>query len=294
MSLTDTQIQQFEDDGYLVLPVLLPLAASAPLRQELSEIVEYEARQAFAAGKVPEAFAEHPFATRLVKLCESAEDPLEMKEAVTGGKRLKTDAVFKLWTHPTLVDVIEQLIGPEVLAHPQFAVRSKMAFQARFPEIADDVFHQDSAFLTEDSESTRMVNCWMPLVDVTVDMGAIEFVRGSHKWGTLQRGNAAKIGVEHYSPGDVVSCPINLGGALLYHKETAHRSVTNTTDKVRWSIDIRFSDLTAPSGRPVRGFVARSRAHPEAVAEDYYRDWARFFDNEETGKAHRPRPPVKL
>ena len=294
MPLTDTQIQQFEEDGYLVLPDLLPREASAPLRQELVDIVEFEARQAHAAGKVTETFAEFPFEKRLVNLCEAADDPWEMKQAVTGGKRLKTDAVFKLWTHPILVDVIEQLVGPEILAHPQFAVRSKMAFQARLPEIADDVFHQDSGFLSEDSENTRMVNCWMPLVDVTQDMGALQFVRGSHKWGTLQRGGTAKIGEEHYAPEDVVSCPVPLGGALLYHKETAHRSVTNTTDKVRWSIDIRFSDLTAPSGRPVRGFVARSKAHPEQVATDYYRDWARFFDNDTTSARNRPRPPAKL
>jgi phytanoyl-CoA hydroxylase len=294
MPLTDAQIQQFEDEGFLALPDLLPLEASAPLRQELADIVEFEARQALAAGTIPETFPEYPFEKRLVKLCGVAADPEEMKEAVTGGKRLKTEAVFKLWTHPILVDVIEQLIGPEILAHPQFAVRSKMAFQAALPEIADDLFHQDSGFLLEESEGTRMVNCWMPLVDVNQDMGAIQFVRGSHKWGTLRRGNTPLVGREHYSPEDVASCPIGLGGALLYHKETAHRSVTNTTDKARWSIDIRFSDLTAPSGRPVRGFVARSRANPDTVAKHYYDDWARFFDNEETSAPHRPRPPVKL
>ena len=294
MPLTDDQIQRFEVEGYLVLPDLLPLEASAPLRQELADIVEFEARRAYAADKVPEIFSEFNFDKRLVKLCESVEDPEELKEAVTGGKRLKTEAVFKLWTHPILVDVIEQLVGPEILAHPQFAVRSKMAFQARLPEIADDIFHQDSGFLLEESDSTRMVNCWMPLIDVTQDMGAIQFVRGSHKWGTLKRGNSATVSADHYSPEDVVSCPVGLGGALLYHKETAHRSVTNTTDKARWSIDVRFSDLTAPSGRAVRGFVARSRAHPETVAKHYYRDWARYFDNEETSVEHRPRPPVKL
>ena len=294
MTLSNSQIQHFEDDGYLILPDLLPAEASAPLRQELADIVEFEARKAQAAGKVPETFAEYPFEKRLVKLCEAADDPLEMKEAVTGGKRQKTDGVFKLWTHRILVDVIEQLVGPEILAHPQFAVRSKMAFQAQFPEIADDLFHQDSGFLLEDSEDTRMVNCWMPLVDVTQDMGALQFVRGSHKWGTLHREGPEKIGEEHYSPEDVVTCPANLGGVLLYHKETAHRSVINTTDKVRWSIDIRFSDLTAPSGRPMRGFVARSKAHPEQVATHYYRDWAVFFDNEATSAPHRPRPPVKL
>ena len=294
MPLSNAQIRRFEDDGYLVLPDLLSPEASAPLRQELADIVEFEARQAHAAGTVPETFAEYPFEKRLVKLCEAADDPLEMKEAVTGGKRLKTEAVFKLWTNPILVDVIEQLIGPEILAHPQFAVRSKMAFQARFPEIADDTFHQDSGFLLEDSEATRMVNCWMPLVDVALEMGAIQFVRGSHRWGTLQREGPPKISAEHYSPEDVVSCPVNLGSALLYHKETAHRSVTNTTDKARWSIDLRFSDLTAPSGRAMRGFVARSRAHPEQVATHYYRDWAVFFDNEATPAPHRPRPPVKL
>ena len=294
MRLSDTQIQQFEDEGFLALPGLLPAEASAPLRQELADIVEFEARKFHAAGKVPDTFADLAFEYRLTKLCEAAVDPEEMKEAVTGGKRLKTDAVFQLWTQPVLLDVVEDLIGPEILAHPQFAVRSKMAFQQQFPEIADDYFHQDGGLLTEDSHDTRMVNCWMPLLDVSREMGAMQFVRGSHKWGILENLDRVRVGEEHYSESDVVDCPIGLGGALLFHKETAHRSLPNTTDTVRWSIDIRFSDLTAPSGRNHPGFVARSKAQPEKVATDYYRDWARFFEDESVSEPHRPRPPVTL
>ena len=102
MPLTDAQIRHFEEEGYLVLPDLLPVEASAPLRQELTDIVEFEARRFHAAGKVPDTFDAAPFDKRLVKLCEAADDPQELKEAVTGGKRMKTESVFKLWTHPVL------------------------------------------------------------------------------------------------------------------------------------------------------------------------------------------------
>ena len=293
MRLTEAQIQQFEDEGFLAISGLLPPEALTPLRQELADVVEFEARRFHAAGKVPDMFADSPFEYRLAKMCEAAVDPEEMQEAVTGGKRHKTDAMFKLWTQPALLDVVEDLIGPEILAHPQFALRAKMAFQQRFPEVAGDAFHQDGALLTEDSRATRMVNCWMPLLDVTADMGAIQFVRGSHNWGILD-GGGSYIGGEHYSDDDIATCPIGLGGALLFQKETAHRSVPNSTDKVRWSIDIRFSDLTAPSGRNLPGFVARSKANPEKIATDYYRDWASLFEDESISEAHRPRPPVTL
>ena len=291
MPLTDAQIRHFEEQGYLVLPGLLPLEASAPLRRELADIVEFEARRFHAAGKVPETFAEAPFEKRLVKLCEAADDPQEMKEAVTGGKRMKTEAVFKLWTHPVLLDAVEQLIGPEILAHPQFALRSKMAFQARFPAIADDIFHQDGGFLLEESKHTRMVNCWMPLVDVTRDMGAIQFVRGSHKLETVfphrlehEIGHPESwylyIAEEDMPAGERVRVDVPLGAVLWHQNMLVHRSTENHSDKVRWTCDLRYQQPGLPTGFPATTSLVPIRKSDDP---DYRLDWDSWISEGQEG-----------
>ncbi len=56
-----------------------------------------------------------------------------------------------------------------------------------------------------------------------------------------------------------------------------HRSVPNTSNVIRWSLDLRYCDRRKPTGRAdVPGFVVRSRQAPEAMARDW-RDWAALF-----------------
>lgn len=40
--------------------------------------------------------------------------------------KYKNPGMFTLRTAPALLDIVESLIGPEILAHPQYALRAKM------------------------------------------------------------------------------------------------------------------------------------------------------------------------
>ena len=64
---------------------------------------------------------------------------------------------------------------------------------------------------------------------------------------------------------------------LIQHK-TIHRSIPNHSDHIRWSLDLRYSDPAQPSGRDgVPGFIARSQANPESVAQSVD-DWLALFE----------------
>jgi len=64
---------------------------------------------------------------------------------------------------------------------------------------------------------------------------------------------------------------------LITMERVFHRSIPNTTDTVRWSVDTRYSCIGLPTGREqVPGFVARSRATPECVAGSHH-DWIQAF-----------------
>ena len=58
---------------------------------------------------------------------------------------------------------------------------------------------------------------------------------------------------------------------------TKHAALTNTSDGIRWSFDLRYHPVGEPTGRPAfPGFVARSRQHPETAVTNW-REWERVW-----------------
>jgi hypothetical protein len=57
---------------------------------------------------------------------------------------------------------------------------------------------------------------------------------------------------------------------LLLHKLTEHSSLSNNSDGIRWSFDLRYQPVGQPTGRPVfPDFVVRSRSRPDAEVRDW-------------------------
>jgi hypothetical protein len=71
--------------------------------------------------------------------------------------------------------------------------------------------------------------------------------------------------------------PMRRGDALLMHKLTVHASLSNHSDNIRWSFDLRYNPIGQPTGRSAfPGFIARSRTHPETELRDPA-EWARSW-----------------
>ena len=277
--LTPGQVQEFHADGFLIARELLPGAALQPLIGELEQKVEEAISTAVQRGLLGEAdiFAGAPFSTRLGQVIAVCAEPNWLWQEVHG-KQHKSAGMFSLRTCPSLLDAVESLIGPEIFAHPQTVLRAKL------PDHAETVvpWHQDLAYLKpEEAGDTLVVNLWIPLVDATAANGCMQVLRGSHRAGLLphdQRETIYKgIAEENLPEGEIVTCEVAVGDALLTMERVLHRSIPNTTQTVRWSLDTRYSRLGLPTGRKrVPGFVARSRAAPERVARSH-RDWVQAF-----------------
>ena len=114
-----------------------------------------------------------------------------------------------------------------------------------------------------------------------METGALQVIPGSHRWGLIPHTRVSGyLGLrdEDLPPHETADCPVMLGGALLIQHATIHRSIPNTSDRVRWSLDIRYSDPGQPTGRAeVPGFIVRSRAHPERVATSHL-DWLALME----------------
>lgn len=271
--LSGKQLSTYLNDGYLLLEYVLAHADLQPLIDDIADGIDRKAREAASDGKLSDPFKDEPYDRRLACLRDAMDDASEIERAVTG-KRLKTAGMFAVITHQAILDIVESVIGPEILAHPQFNCQAKMPNEAR----SQIPWHQDLGFLRPEAEATFMVNFWIPLVDVSVENGCLEVIPGSHRAGLMPHGQVAGYPNEGIRAGWVpdgvpVACPVRKGGMVVFQHKTAHRSFPNRTDRIRWSLDIRYSDPSKPTGRDeVPGFLARSDAHPESVAKTHL-DW---------------------
>jgi ectoine hydroxylase-related dioxygenase (phytanoyl-CoA dioxygenase family) len=202
-------------------------------------------------------------------IAEAVDDPADGLRQLNG--KLRTEGMFRVFTEPALIDIVESVIGPEILAHPQFNVRAKLPNQ----DATVVPWHQDLGYLQADAEETFMVNFWIPLVDATLDNGCMEVICGSHRTPLFEHeqglgpaGNFKGVRDQDLPPGERVLCPVREGGVLLIQHKTFHRSLPNNSDHIRWSLDLRYSDPDMPTGRDdVPGFITRSRRRPDSVCD---------------------------
>jgi len=275
--LSAEQIRCFTEEGYLVLTGAVDPAMFQPLVEEFAAIIDERARRAQAAGRLAEVYADAPFERRMALLYRemTEEDAADLWRTVHG-KNQKTAGMFGVITHPALLDIVESLIGPEILAHPQFNSRAKLPHH----QATVVPWHQDLGYLREEADQTFMVNFWIPLVDAPLESGPLQVIPGSHRWGLIPHSHVdGYLGIPEgeLPPHTVVDCPMRVGDLLLIQHKTVHRSTPNVSDRVRWSLDLRYSDPAQPTGRDeVPGFIARSRTNPEACARTY-RDWLALF-----------------
>ena len=278
--LTEQQLAFFREEGYLLVDDAIDPAVLQPFRAELDGNIDAFARAALADGRLSNAHAEEPFERRLHALALELDDPAPLLDLGRGKQR--TPGMFRIYCCPSLLDIVESVIGPEILAHPQFNVRAKRPYQ----DEGVVPWHQDLGYLQPDAEETFMVNLWIPLVDATRENGCMEVIAGSHRApligherGMGPAGNFKGVVDERLPDGEHVLCPVRVGGVLLTQHKTMHRSIPNVSDHIRWSLDLRYSHPDLPTGRQqVPGFIARSRRDPASVCPSA-EEWARIVES---------------
>ncbi|MEM7125633.1 MAG: phytanoyl-CoA dioxygenase family protein [Chloroflexota bacterium] len=281
VNITTEQIQQFKTDGFLIVRDLLPPEALHPLISELESKVDEAARKAVQQGLLDDAntFDDAPFDMRLALISEACSERTWPWKTYFSRQKPISAGMFTLRTAPALLEITEALIGPEILAHPQFSLRAKMPEM----EIMDIPWHQDLAYLVpEEAGETLVVNFWIPLAKATVENGCMQVIRGSHRTGLIPH-NYQITTPDHKGPrgianddlpsDEIVTCEVDIGDVLMTTERVVHRSLPNRSKTVRWSVDTRYSRIGLPTGRSnVPGFVACSRQNPHSVAQSD-RDW---------------------
>ncbi|MEL6734629.1 MAG: phytanoyl-CoA dioxygenase family protein [Pseudomonadota bacterium] len=276
--LNANQIAQFERDGFLVIDhVIDPDRIIAPIRAEYAALLDDLYSKWFSQGKVTVDPVGLSFEDKLIIAYRAGCDWFQPMDISLPGDRIQHDtpmhfgqAVFDLVTDKHLLDVVESLIGGELISNPIQHVRIKppaktlQADEVR-AHVGGTAWHQDRAVAHEEADTTQMVTVWCAITDATTENGCLQAIP-RHPGDAMrphcpQRQTAIAPG--YLDESEAVPLPVKAGGIVLLHPLTPHASLDNTSDSIRWSFDLRYNVTGQPTGRShFPSFVARSRRYP--------------------------------
>ena len=177
MRLSPDQLKQYHDDGFLIVRDVFDRQELAPLKEEINQQVDELAQGLFQAGKITNLHEDKDFYHRLTAL---ERDYPGAAVLIHIGGVLKPQ-LAALWSSPKLLDMIEQLLGSEIVGHPVWNLRSKTPTNS----LATVPWHQDTAYLAAGCEHTFQPTAWIPLLDADAENGTLQVIRGAHRLGRV-------------------------------------------------------------------------------------------------------------
>jgi ectoine hydroxylase len=218
MKLDASQIAEFEEEGYLLLPDLFSPEEVALL-----------------TGEMPAIFGQK-------------RDEVVLEKA-SGAPRsafyLQTwNPVYAMVArHPRLIEPAMQLLGSDKLYMHQFKINAKAAFEGEVWQ-----WHQDYATWYQDDEmpAPRAMNFALFLAEANEFNGPLMFIPRSHRQGRL--GASHDVTTTSYplwttdnvtitrlvEEGGIVAPKGAAGSVLLFHGNLVHASGSNLTPWPRW------------------------------------------------------------
>jgi phytanoyl-CoA hydroxylase len=147
------------------------------------------------------------------------------------------DAAFtRAAAHPKLVEVLREIIGPNVQLHHTKMLVKPPEKGAPFP------MHQDYPYFPH--ERHTVVAASVHLDDTDEQNGCLRVVAGSHKQGPLEptgESHTLEVPLEDGAP-----IPAKAGDVLFFNYLTIHGSGLNTSDRARRNVLFQYRDPEDP------------------------------------------------
>lgn len=217
----------YEENGYLIVPELLEPYEVSELRTALSEVLEeaegLQASNAMYALSAPDPASGRRFVKRVF-------NPIA-----------RHDTFKKLVSHPGILDVVEELIGPDITLQQTKLNLKPPAEDARFE------WHQDYPFFPH--TNFDLVAVMVFLDDTDESNGCLKVIPGSHKLGPLEHdfsadgqayGTEVKEKTVFEDESRWVSLVVPAGSIALHHSCTLHSSGANKSERPRSSLIFEY------------------------------------------------------
>ena len=173
----------------------------------------------------------------------------------------KFSSVYELALSHEIKSVLETNTGwKEIELSPIHNIRVKYPSRYGISPFTTVPWHQDYGATDPSQNNLDMVTAWIPLTSSNTHKGGIELIPRSTKLGWLEhrrgdRGPEVKEQILQRALKDncdLKSVKLNThpGDIILFDQYTLHRSSINLSNKIRWSIDMRYVSHGSESGRP--------------------------------------------
>ena len=151
---------------------------------------------------------------------------------------------YQLATLPNLLDIVEQLIGPDILLYSTSYIVKEAYSESHVS------WHQDLTYWGLDSDA--QVSVWLALSDASEASGCMHMIAGSHRNGqqhhhhTQDENNVLLSGqtINDIDPNQSVVASLTAGQASFHHGWTVHCSKPNVSDDRRIGLDIQYISPT--------------------------------------------------
>nr|XP_023961878.1 phytanoyl-CoA dioxygenase domain-containing protein 1 isoform X2 [Chrysemys picta bellii] len=237
--VTEEQIQQFHEDGFLVLEEFFTTEECDAMREQMHKIIAKmdvppHCRTEFSTNDEEQLQAQ---GSADYFLTSGDKIRFFFEKGVFDEKALHAyDPIFKQITHSSKVQELGRKLGFE----KPVVVQSMYIFKQ--PGIGGEVRpHQDATFLYTEPLG-RVLGLWIALENATQENSCLWFIPGSHTNGITRRMVRAPpgtipctqfIGSERtYQDSQFIPVPIRKGGLILIHGEVVHKSELNSSE---WS-----------------------------------------------------------
>lgn len=261
MKLTDAQVKQFNDEGWLFLPELFSPEEVAVLRTEAEAIYAHDRPEVWRekSGAPRTAFAAHTY----------------------------NEAFNILGRHPRMIEPVQQIFGEQVYMH-QYKINAKAKFDG-------DVWqwHQDYGTWARDDgmPEPKAMNISIFLDEVFPYNGALMIIPKSHFDGVLKAGHD-KATTSYplwtldndtvqrlYDKGGLVVPTGKAGGMLMFHGNLVHGSAGNITPLPRKIVYLTLNAVSNYIRKPTRAeWIAHQDFSPiQPCADDALTEFARRY-----------------
>ncbi|TQV71876.1 phytanoyl-CoA dioxygenase family protein [Denitrobaculum tricleocarpae] len=244
---------RFDEQGFVILPKLLAPEQLAALRADVAAVFSARA-DVSNHGRGRESLDE-----TLQWLFEND------FEGYLGAAKLCNHLIslHRLGTSDELVESLKMLglEFPAICARPLMWFHSRrLAKTERYHRLPA---HQEWSNMQGSLDGAV---AWLPLVEVSPEMGRLQVIPGSHRDGLLpfapddEADYPLALSRDAVREEDFVEVEVPLGSVLFFSSFLVHRSGTNTTDRTRLTVNFRYNNALESS------FVERSFINPFSYA----------------------------
>lgn len=218
MRLTQTQINKFNKDGFIILKNFANMQLCDDILRKAKVHLENK-----------------------IAPIESEQEYLQNNDSKITLRRLRQvysrELIFEKWmTNPEIRDILKMLLSDT----PVLTLAHHNSIMTKMPKISSRTFwHQDARYWNY--EDDNLISIWLALDDEYLDNGLLEFIPGSHKMAFKkeQFDKQSNFIDEHPENKKLIQTKVHSdlskGDVVLFHCKTLHHAGINITSKPKIS-----------------------------------------------------------